>query len=44
MEGIIGIKPEVKKIAFTQRGIMDVHLAAGRTVTVPLAGFRASEN
>ena len=39
MERIIGIKPEVKKITFTQRSKMDVHLADGRTDIVPLSWF-----
>ena len=39
MEGIIGIKPQVKRITFSQRGKMDVHLADGRTVIVPLSWF-----
>ncbi len=39
MEGLIGIKPEIKHIAFTQRSKMDVYLADGRIVIVPLSWF-----
>jgi hypothetical protein len=39
MEGIIGVKPEIRKIAFNQRGKMDVYLADGRVVIVPLSWF-----
>jgi len=39
MEGIIGIKPEVKRLSFKTRGKMDVHFVDGRTVIVPLSHF-----
>ena len=37
MEGIIGIKPEVKRLSFKPRGNLDVHFVDGRTVIVPLS-------
>ena len=39
MEGIIGVKPEIKKLTFTHRGKMDVYLADGRAIIVPLTWF-----
>jgi len=38
MEGIIGIRPELKNISF-ERGKMHLHLRDGRTVIVPLSFF-----
>jgi hypothetical protein len=39
VEGIIGIRPEVKRLTFKTRGKMDVHFVDGRTVIVPLSWF-----
>ncbi len=39
IEGIHGIRPVIKKVTFTQRGKMDVHLEDGRTIIVPLRLF-----
>lgn len=41
MDGIIGIKPEVKRLSFKTSGNMDVHFADGRIVTVPLSWFHS---
>jgi len=38
MEGIIGIRPELKNISF-ERGKMHLHLKDGRIVMVPLSFF-----
>ena len=38
MEGLIGIRPELKSISF-ERGKMRLHLKDGRIVIVPLSFF-----
>ena len=38
MEGLIGIRPELKNISF-ERGKMHFHLKDGRIVVVPLSFF-----
>lgn len=38
-EGFIGVKPEIKKITFTTKGKMGVHLVDGRIVILPLSLF-----
>jgi hypothetical protein len=44
MEGVIGIRPEIQKISFTRRGMMDIHLRDGRIIIVPLALFPHIKN
>jgi len=39
MEGILRIRPKIKKIAFKQRGKMELHLEDGRVVIIPLRYF-----
>jgi hypothetical protein len=38
MEGLIGIRPELKSLSF-ERGKMNLHLKDGRIVIVPLSFF-----
>ena len=39
MEGVIGIKPEIKQIFFPKRGNIGFNLMDGRMVVVPLSFF-----
>jgi hypothetical protein len=38
-EGIYGIHPVIKKVTFTHKGKMDVHLEDGRIIIIPLSLF-----
>ena len=39
MEGIVNIKPELKKIDFSQRGKISTYFEDGRIIIVPLKFF-----
>ncbi len=39
MEGVIGIKPVIKKIAFPAQGKMQINLEDGRAIVIPLSLF-----
>lgn len=36
MEGVIGIKPEIKKIIWEENSLMDIYLKDGRIISVPV--------
>ena len=36
MEGVIGIKPEIKKIVWEQTSIMQIYLKDGRVISLPV--------